>query len=366
MKQTKRNMKISRRNKKRTFRKTRQRRIKGGDDYSLIEIIKKSKASKSPPTDAAIYNHIHDILKLSLSQVKGTKPIEEWQMGLMTEIDTDRKTLLHYACEFGLDDVVFTILDCDKDGIHVKINAQDKNGWTPLHYACVNGHLNVVQTLSEKGGLDFKVRNHIRNMPIHLAAYNGNVEIIKTILTHIEGNELGYLNTENNDKMIPLHYACNRGNTDAVKILLENGSSINAQDKFGKTPLHHACENGHDGVVDALLDSQYTLLGINVKLTDNAKKTPLHYAADKDYANIAEKLEDAGADIDARDKNGRTPLQLACEKDNPKVVEKLKSDPNYVCRRTVTEKIRKFGNSVKNVSNRLTQQHPEKHMRIGV
>lgn len=371
MKQTKRNMKISRRNKKRTFRKTRQRRIKGGN-VSLIEIIKNSTANGGTLTKAEIYNGIHDILKLTQKQVKGTKPIAEWQMGLMTEIDTDRKTLLHYACEFGLDDVVFTILDCDKDGVHVKINAQDKNGWTPLHYACVNGHADAAIELfssltNPKSGLkdklDYKLKDKKGNTPLHLAAFKGHAETIRRILKLFE---------EKNASSEPVAASAPEETSTAsapeetstapapkIKLSPLGIEYLNTKNRFLQTPLHYACEYNRDGVVDVLVKCE----GLEINAKDDVNKTPLHYAADKDYANIAQKLKDAGADVEFTDKNGRTPLQLACEKKSNDVKQLLEPDHNYACpEQTTTIKMRELGKSVKELKSRITQMYPEKHM----
>ena len=382
MKQTKRNMKMSRRNKKRTFRKTRQRRIKGGND-SLIDIIQQMPANKDTLTKEEkeeikkIYDKIDAILKLTKKQVEGTKPIEKWQMDLMTEKDTYGKTLLHYACEFGLDDVVFTILYCDKEGIHVKINAQDKNGWTPLHYACANGHteaaIELFSSLTKlksglKDKLDYKLQNKQGNTPLHLAAFKGHAETIISILKLFEDSSepVAAPVPETTEASAPEETSTasapegpSTASAPKKKLSPLGIEYLNTKNMFLQTPLHYACRSNRDGVIDVLL----TYEGLEINAKDDANKTPLHYAADKDYANIAQKLMDNGANVEFMDKNGRTPIQLACEKHKIGVVERLKPEHNYVCpKQTTTAKIRKTLKSMREVKSRVTQNYDPKRM----
>ena len=47
-----------------------------------------------------------------------------------------------------------------------------------------------------------------------------------------------------------------------------------------------------------------------IEFTDEGNSTPLHDAANHEYANIAERLIEAGADVNARDAEGHTPLDI--------------------------------------------------------
>ena len=55
--------------------------------------------------------------------------------------------LLLKACQNGQKGVVLAFLK--KEGLNV--NAVDKDGYSPLHYACLKGYKDIVKLLIEKG-----------------------------------------------------------------------------------------------------------------------------------------------------------------------------------------------------------------------
>ena len=83
-------------------------------------------------------------------------------------------------------------------------------------------------------------------------------------------------------------------------------------------PLREAAKGGHEEVVEALLKA-----GAQVEAKDKDGGTPLHWAAEKGHEKAVGVLLKAGADIEAKDKYGYTPLHLAAEKGHEKMVEVL-------------------------------------------
>ncbi|XP_063220996.1 ankyrin repeat domain-containing protein 49-like [Bacillus rossius redtenbacheri] len=105
------------------------------------------------------------------------------------------------AAETGNLGVVQRLLETDLQLMHVR----DKDGYTPLHRACYNDHIDVVNHLLLKGA-------NIR--------------------------------AETEDGWQPLHSSCMWNNYRCVAKLLDHGADINATSKGGQTPLHLAASNG--------------------------------------------------------------------------------------------------------------------------
>jgi len=73
---------------------------------------------------------------------------------------------------------------------------------------------------------------------LHRAAYNGHVEMIEKLL-HIGAN----VRAMTNNKWQPLHCACKWNKAEVASLLLQNNADINAQSEGGQTPLHLASSN---------------------------------------------------------------------------------------------------------------------------
>ena len=125
------------------------------------------------------------------------------------------------------------------------------------------------------------------------------------------------LHTKNERKMFPLHYACASGALDVVKMLVEAGVGVRATDEGGCLAV--AAYSGHTEIVRYLVGLPY----VDVKYRNSDDLTALHSAATNKATDVAQVLIDAGADIDAMDKEGRAPLYYACASGALDVVKML-------------------------------------------
>jgi hypothetical protein len=109
-------------------------------------------------------------------------------------------------------------------------------------------------------------------------------------------------------------------------------NAILAKDAEGSTPLLHAAKKGNLDVVEAFLSSggrcaeelqDEALLQQIVDSTDGDGNTALHWAARKNFDDVAAALLEAGANVNARNKEFSTPLHWAARKDNETLVTQL-------------------------------------------
>ncbi|EPZ33867.1 ankyrin [Rozella allomycis CSF55] len=111
----------------------------------------------------------------------------------------------------------------DYINIGLSVNALDKSGCTPLHWACRSGYKDIVQLLLSNGCLPNTQLNKMGDTPLHLASYGGHSEIAKILLQCTD------INTEtlNNEGKTALELAKN----DSVgAIIQKHVMSFNRED----------------------------------------------------------------------------------------------------------------------------------------
>lgn len=108
-----------------------------------------------------------------------------------------------------------------------------KIGRSPLHEACFQGEIEIVQYLLDLG-FDPNEEDDNGNLPIHLAFCNGNVDIVKLLV--IRGADP---NRKDRDGFTLLHKAYYLGMEGLVKFLLEFGASPDVKDNFGRKYLEY-------------------------------------------------------------------------------------------------------------------------------
>ena len=152
--------------------------------------------------------------------------------------NTNRLPLLHLATHYGWLDIVIDLITkykCDT-------NCKDSRGHTPLHYAAINNHLEVVRYLINE--------QHCNPM------------------TYIYGNS---------DTI--LHYSCRCGHLNITQYLIsEAHCSPSCENKDGDTPLHVACEYRHTHIVQYLLSTGK----VDPLAKNKHGSTPFDYASIQD------------------------------------------------------------------------------------
>ncbi len=74
------------------------------------------------------------------------------------------------------DDIVKILIDKG-----IPVNAQDKNNWTALHFACHIGNLEVVKMLTD-GGADVEIPDKEQKRPLAVAVQFGRTDIVQYLV----------------------------------------------------------------------------------------------------------------------------------------------------------------------------------------
>ncbi len=185
------------------------------------------------------------------------------------------------------------------------VNARDAGGMTPLMWAAVRGHLDMVQLLVEKGAQVNAKDTFIGNTPLHDAAQERKED--KGATEHAGGLK------------IVTYITTNRDRPQIVRYLLAHGAEVNATNKHGETPLHKAVKSGRKATVEVLLNN-----GAALELQAGYKaNTPLMTASEEGELEIVKLLLDKGAKVNARGKYQESALMQAAFALHPDIVALL-------------------------------------------
>jgi len=200
-----------------------------------------------------------------------------------------------------------------------QLNAKDKLGNTPLHWAAFHGQLPAVKVLLDAGA-DVKAKNNYGPFqPGELGGalwQGGNTHQDPVWLLQSHG--VNAADMQNGYTPLDLALFANK-HKEVVDLLLDKGADVNAQASSGATPLFWA-------VVRDQKDDVLTLLakGANVNLADAYGDTILDVALRAQYSSIIPILVEHGADVNAIDQGMNRPITYAKGMDDTKWVKYLK------------------------------------------
>ena len=223
---------------------------------------------------------------------------------LVAEYTQEQRTMSY-------DDLYMAVIerDVDKTRELLKHGRYDVNckeyGKTPLHKACLMGHVDMVRMLLSEFQADTTLQDKWGDTPLHVAAYWGKEEVALTLITEFGCDTT--IRTKYNRTL--LHSACKGGCLNLAKLLIHNyNADINAQDENKDTPLHLAAQDRNENLALALI----TEFGYNTTIRTKYNRTLLHSACKEGCLNLAKLLiHNYNADINAQDENKDTPLHLA-------------------------------------------------------
>jgi uncharacterized protein len=136
------------------------------------------------------------------------------------------------------------------------VNCRDKDGLTPLIWAAIQGHEEIVRLLLERGG-ELEAKNHNGDTALMWASVMGHKDVVELLLNHGANADRG----EPNSGVTALMAAAAKGHADVAQVLVEKGATVDAQDRHGNTALTHASVRGYSEVVELLLAGGATFNG---------------------------------------------------------------------------------------------------------
>ena len=257
-------------------------------------------------------------------------------------------TPLHYAALHGHVNVIRMLIE-----LGCYTNKTGWMRWTALHFACKGGHSNVIRMLITENICHSMSVDDSGNSPIHIATKFGHSNLFRMLVTEFDYD----INAAGQNGWTPLHYACQGGdinivkmlifelnchpmkcnehgntplhiaalkcNLDIVRLLLNSGYCANVRNKHGSTLLHAASTGGHSETVSILI-SYY---GCDPLSKDEYGRTPLHCAAGNGHQGVIRLLVGVfHCDVNVRSQNGSTPLHTACARGQVATVRLLISE----------------------------------------
>ncbi|MCJ8728439.1 hypothetical protein PDJAM_G00004530 [Pangasius djambal] len=161
-------------------------------------------------------------------------------------------------------------------------------GTTALHEACQECQPDCVKLLLQYGA-NANAVNEDGLMPLHVCIEPESLECAKHVIQF--GAAINGRSVDENDTA--LHVAARHGLLAHVDLYLRHGAAVECQNDEGQTPLNAACSQPHE------------------------------HAALERYAQVCQRLVEAGADVSTCDADKHTPLHMACKNANPGIVELL-------------------------------------------
>ncbi|KAM0410250.1 hypothetical protein ACHAPZ_000845 [Fusarium culmorum] len=215
-------------------------------------------------------------------------------------------TMLHDQVKCGPIERISEMLDLTTE---TDLNAQDRDGYTPLHLATSLGREDVVRMLLNKPGIRLDLADRIGRTPLTLATYWGLKSMALVLIEHSEAFPIargGHLSA--------LVLAAKHGDKDICERLLAACGYRNLcfhLDMSGKGVLHHAAVNEWGDIIEACL--RRGGLTVNIDQIDHSGRSALHYASQLGNYESCQALIQGGASLTLQDRLGRTAVQAAAD-----------------------------------------------------
>ncbi|CAF1291486.1 unnamed protein product [Adineta ricciae] len=251
---------------------------------------RQNQLGRTPFLDALEQNNF-EILAVFLRHIEVTN---------INMIDPFLNTTLHY-CKYLDEKFIFdSVLTSNPSSL----NAQNRDGQTPLHDAILCDNYSFAQYLLQHN-CDVSLTNKDGNTPLHLVARDDNIRMYKLLMKYAHLD----LTLMNKMGKTPLHLACanEKANVAALLINKMDTEELNLLDIQGRTPLHECAEN-----INGVLARYLIRHGADENAKDLRQNTVLHLTAEKGNIELIRTLiKSSNVDINQLNADGQSPLSLA-------------------------------------------------------
>lgn len=169
-----------------------------------------------------------------------TGPLMEMTTGLLKVYEKRKRAA--YAL-FFLFIAALVLSGCSAKTPRVVRTVQDMKA-QPIEKAVREGDCAVIQQLLAKEPSLVKVKDSAGYTPLHWAAIDGRKDVVALLVA--KGADV---NARNPQGATPLHMACGSGRKEAAAELLKNGADMHSRDSSDSTPMARAEAGGHKDVV---------------------------------------------------------------------------------------------------------------------
>ncbi|CAG9794023.1 unnamed protein product [Diatraea saccharalis] len=197
-------------------------------------------------------------------------------------LDRDGNTVFHYAAASNKE-----IINVLAGKAASSLNVYNKQGYTPLHMACLANAPDCVRSLLLAGA------------DVNLSAAKRSTSTLPGIVGELlQDNQPKLYQQDMKHGGTPLHWAISR---EVIEALVDKNCDINALNFDGRTALHIMVLRGRLECVIALLSR-----GAENSIGDKDGNTPLHLAVKQTNIPIVQALVVFGANLELRNNEGYT------------------------------------------------------------